>query len=98
MGDPWVAVPAALNTSATKVSLRSVLSILISKRHYNLGIITDFTRAEGTRAGSGVLQRGEETQLVSKCVGCYGDLMRDLCGITQRAESFSLLGASVRRK
>ena len=110
-----MAVPAALNMSATKsicaLSLCFVLLILISTPHYNLWIITDllWRRLNCRQARNWVTRAGlvccreplwEETRLVSKCVGCYGDLIRDFFCETCCVEPFrwSLLGVTAMRK
>ena len=112
---PWVAVPAALNMSATKsictFSLFFVLFILISPLHCNLWIITDllWRCLNCRRAWNWVTRAGlvccweplwEETWLVSKCVGFYGDLIRDFFCETCHVKPlrWSLLGFTAMRK
>lgn len=93
------------------LSLCFVIFILISAPHRDLWIITDLLwrrlncrqtqtewRGRGLEACKETLW--EETQLVSKCVGCYVDLIRDFCRVTHRVLPlrWSLLGVTVMRK
>lgn len=79
--------------------------------HYNLWIITDllWRRLNCRRARNWVTRAGlvccreplwEETRLVSKCAGCYGDLIRDFFCETCHVEPlrWSLLGVTAMRK